>query len=164
MIQLGHGKHQQRLRASITGQTSHVAVDAASNKNLTKQLLSDAGVPVPHGVVVRSADEAVREAVRLGFPLVTKPLNGNHGRGVSTHLTTPDEVRSGFALAAQHSARVIVEQHYTGHDHRILVVGGQVVAVAQRLPAQVVGNGVSTVQALIDEVNHDPRRGLGHET
>lgn len=163
MIQLGHGKNQQRLRASMTGQTSHVAVDAASNKSLTKQLLSDAGVPVPRGVVVRSADEAVREAARLGFPLVTKPLNGNHGRGVSTHLTTPNEVSSGFALAAQHSVRVIVEQHYTGHDHRILVVGGQVVAVAQRVPAQVVGNGVSTVQILIDEMNHDPRRGAGHE-
>jgi cyanophycin synthetase len=163
MIQLGYGKNQQRLRASITGQTSHVAVDAASNKNLTKQLLSDAGVPVPRGAVVRSADEAVREAARLGYPLVTKPLDGNHGRGVSTHLTTPDEVRSGFALAAQHSARVILEQHYTGHDHRILVVNGQVVAVAQRVPAQVVGNGVSTVQALIDEVNRDPRRGAGHE-
>ncbi|UQN09713.1 cyanophycin synthetase [Deinococcus sp. QL22] len=163
MIQLGHGKNQQRLRASITGQTSHVAVDAASNKNLTKQLLSDAGVPVPRGVVVRSADEAVREAARLGYPLVTKPLDGNHGRGVSTHLTTADEVRSGFVLAAQHSARVILEQHYNGHDHRILVVNGQVVAVAQRVPAQVIGNGVSTVQALIDEVNRDPRRGAGHE-
>ncbi|MBC4018512.1 cyanophycin synthetase [Siccirubricoccus deserti] len=163
LVQLGWGKHQQRLRASITGRTSHIAVENASDKDLTRALLTQAGVPVPKGSVVRDAEAAVREAERLGFPVVTKPLDGNHGRGVSTGLTTADEIRRGFAEAARHGRRVVVEQHVRGRDHRILVVGGEVVAVAERVPAHVVGDGRRSVAELIEEANRDPRRGEGHE-
>lgn len=163
LVLLGTGRWQKRLRASVTGDTSHLAVVFAGNKAMTKALLAKAGVPVPRGAVVRDVEAAVQEASRLGFPVVVKPLNGNHGRGVSVDLQNAAEVRTGFGRAAQHSAQVLVEQHYQGHDHRILVVGGQVVAVSQRVPAHVTGDGVQTVQALIDEVNRDPRRGVGHE-
>ena len=163
MVVLGTGRWQKRLRASITGDTPHLAVTFAGNKSMTKTLLAQTGVPVPRGAVVRDVETAVQEAGRLGFPVVVKPLDGNHGRGVSVNLQDAAEVRTGFERAVQHSAQVIVEQSYQGYDYRILVVGGQVVAVSQRVPAQVTGDGVQTVQALIDEVNRDPRRGVGHE-
>jgi cyanophycin synthetase len=165
LIQLGHGKHQQKIRASITGRTSLVATDTASNKDLTKKLLDESGVPVPRGVVVRSEDEAVREAKRLRYPLVTKPLDGNHGRGVTIGIASEEQLRFGFREAqSQAKTRdVIVEQFFAGNDHRILVVGGKMVAVAERIPARVVGDGVSTIRQLVEEVNKDPRRGEGHE-
>jgi len=165
LIQLGHGKYQQKIRASITGRTGLVAADTASDKNLTKKLLDEAGVPVPRGVVVRDEEEAVREAKRLRYPLVVKPLDGNHGRGVTIGVTGEDQLRFGFREAQGQSkgGSVIVEQFYPGNDHRILVVGGKMVAVAERIPAQVVGDGVSTIRQLVEEVNCDPRRGEGHE-
>ncbi|MBP0445273.1 cyanophycin synthetase [Roseomonas sp. SSH11] len=163
LVQLGHGKKQQRLRASITGRTSSIAVEIAGDKDLTKSLLADAGIPVPKGAVVRSAEAAMREAGRIGYPVVTKPLDGNHGRGVSLDLRTPEAVRAGFEHAALHGRSVIVEQQFTGHDHRILVIGGEVRAVAQRVPAHVVGDGERSIAELIEEVNRDPRRGDGHE-
>lgn len=162
LIQLGQGARQKRLRASITSDTSHIGVESAGNKALTKTLLAAAGVPTPRGVVVRSVDEALAEARRLRFPLVTKPLDGNHGRGVSTGLNSPEALIWGFEQAAQHSRGVIVEEMLQGRDHRFLVVDGKVVAVAERVPAAVTGDGVSTVGALIDQVNRDPRRGVGH--
>lgn len=163
LIQLGYGKHQQRLRASISGRTPLIAVEAAGDKDLTKTLLAGAGVPVPRGAVVRSAAEAVREAERLGYPLVTKPLDGNHGRGVSIGLTSPEQVAWGYEQAAQHGRRVVVEQQLQGADHRILVVGGKMVAVAKRVPAHVVGDGQHSIAELVEMVNQDPRRGDGHE-
>ena len=165
LIQLGHGKYQQRIRASITGRTPLVAADTASDKNLTKKLLDEAGVPVPRGAVVRSEDEAVREGKRLRYPLVVKPLDGNHGRGVTIGVTGEEQLRFGFreAQAQSKGGGVIVEQFYPGNDHRILVVGGKMIAVAERIPAQVVGDGVSTIRQLAEEVNRDPRRGDGHE-
>ena len=165
LIQLGTGRHQQRIRASITGQTSLVSVDIAGNKNLTKQLLDESGIPVPRGVVVRDVEEAVREAKRLRFPLVTKPLDGNHGRGVTIGIANEEQLRFGFAEAqAQAKGRdVIVEQYFDGNDHRILVIGGELIAVAERVPAHVTGDGVRTIEQLIEEVNKDPRRGRGHE-
>lgn len=165
LIQLGHGKYQQRIRASITGKTSLVAVEAAQDKDFTKQLLAGSGVPVPKGVVVRSVDEAVQAARRLRYPLVTKSLDGNHGRGVTTDIREEAQLRFGFEQARAEAKRqsVILEQYFAGNDHRILVVGGQVVAVAERVPAHVVGDGVSTITALVEEVNKDPRRGEGHE-
>jgi cyanophycin synthetase len=165
LLQLGHGKFQKKIRASITGQTSLVAADTAGNKDLTKKLLDESGVPVPRGVVVRSEDEAVREARRLRFPLVTKPLDGNHGRGVTIEIRSEEQLRFGFREAqAQAKGRdVVVEQFYPGNDHRILVVGGKMIAVAERIPARVVGDGVSTIRQLVAEVNQDPRRGEGHE-
>jgi cyanophycin synthetase len=165
LIQLGHGRFQQKIRASITGRTALVATDTASDKNLTKKLLDESGIPVPRGVVVRHVDEALKAAKRLGYPLVTKPLDGNHGRGVTIGITGDDQLRFGFreAQAQARGRDVIVEQYYPGNDHRILVVDGRMIAVAERIPAQVVGDGVSTIRQLVDQVNEDPRRGDGHE-
>jgi cyanophycin synthetase len=163
LVQLGHGRHQKRLRASITGDTSQIATDIASNKHLTKTLLEQSGVPVPRGVVVRTIEEASREARRLGYPLVTKPLDGNHGRGITTAIADEEQLRFGFERAREHGRRVVVEQYLTGRDHRILVVDGKLVAVAERIPAHVVGDGIHSINQLIDAVNQDPRRGEGHE-
>src|SRR4051794_20154774 len=140
LIQLGHGRFQQKIRASITGRTALVATDTASDKNLTKRLLDESGVPVPRGIVARSEDEAVREAKRLRYPLVAKPLDGNHGRGVTIGITGEEQLRFGFREAqAQAKGRdVIIEQYFPGNDHRILVVDGKMIAVAERIPAQVI--------------------------
>lgn len=162
LVQLGWGRRQKRIRASVTGATSFLGVETAGDKDLTKALLDRAGVPVPLGRVVRTAEAAVAAAADLGM-VVTKPLDGNHGRGVTTGLTTPDAVRRGFEAAVQHGRRVVVERHLHGNDHRILVVGGELVAVAERVPARVVGDGVRSVRALVEAVNTDPRRGEGHE-
>lgn len=162
-IGFGQGCRQQRLRASITGKTSHVAVETAGNKDLTKRMLAEAGLPVPRGEVVRSADAAIEAAMRLRGPVVVKPLDGNHGRGVSIGLIGADAVRAAFVMAREHSARIIVEQQLLGRDHRALVVGGKLVALAERRPAQVVGDGETTLGRLIDRLNADPRRGDGHE-
>jgi cyanophycin synthetase len=163
LMQLGTGRYQKRIRASITGLTPSIATDAASDKDLTRSLLSDAGLPVPRGDVVRSIEAALRAAERIGYPVVVKPLDGNHGRGVSIDLSTPHEVTRAFEEAARHSRRVIVESCFKGRDHRILVVNGEVVAVAERVPALVVGDGRRSIATLVDEVNQDPRRGEGHE-
>jgi cyanophycin synthetase len=166
LVQLGHGKFQQRIRASITGKTSLVAVEAAGDKDFTKQLLADCGIPVPKGVVVRNVEDAVQAARRLRYPLVTKPLDGNHGRGVTTAIRDEEQLRFGFAEAqaeAKGGRSVIVEQYFEGRDHRILVVGGEVIAVAERVPAHVIGDGARSIAELIEEVNKDPRRGEGHE-
>ncbi|RIH77335.1 Cyanophycin synthetase [Calidithermus terrae] len=163
LVQFGYGKYQQRVRASVTSKTSQIAVEAAKDKSLTNRLLLTAGLPIPEGAVVSSAEEAVAEAERLGYPVVTKPLDGNHGRGVSTNLTTPEAVRWGFEQAAAHGPEVIVERHFQGKDYRVLVIGGEVVAVAERVPAHVVGDGEHTVAQLVEFTNADPRRGVGHE-
>jgi cyanophycin synthetase len=164
LVQLGYGKHQKRVRASISGCTSYLGVEIAGDKDLTKEFLVQAGLPVPRGVVVRTVEEAVQEAERLGWPVVTKPLDGNHGRGVSLDLGSAEDVRQGFEQATRHCRRVVVEQQSRGRDHCILVIGGEVVAVAERVPAHVVGNGHDSVAALIEIVNRDPRRGSGHVT
>src|SRR3546814_12938606 len=122
-------------------QTSQIAVDLAANKDLTKALLAEAGLPVPRGIVVRSADEAAAFAERVGFPLVTKPLDGNHGRGVSTALLNEAQGREGFEIAIKHSLRGVGERHLSGHGHPMVVVVGKVVAVAQGVPAQGMGGG-----------------------
>jgi cyanophycin synthetase len=165
LIQLGHGRFQQKIRASITGRTGLISTDTAGDKNLTKKLLDESGIPVPRGVVVREVEEAVRAARRLRYPLVTKPLDGNHGRGVTIEIQSEEQLRFGFREAqAQAKGRdVIIEQYFPGNDHRILVVDGKMVAVAERIPAQVVGDGVSTIRQLVEQVNKDPRRGDGHE-
>jgi cyanophycin synthetase len=164
LIQLGHGRKQQRIRASITGRTSLVAVDIAGDKDLTKSLLGDRGLPVSLGELVMTIEEAIKVAKRLRFPLVTKPVDGNHGRGVTTGIANEMQLRSGFAAAAAQGRRgVILEEQFIGHDHRILVIGGELVAVAERVPARVIGDGVGTIRQLIDNVNADPRRGNGHE-
>ncbi|EQB06485.1 cyanophycin synthetase [Sphingobium indicum] len=163
LIQLGLGSRQKRIRASITGDTSQVAVDIAGDKNLTKRLLDEAGLPVPRGGLFRDADAALAETKRLGWPLVIKPLDGNHGRGVTTGIRDEVAFRAAFDRALRHGRRVIVEQQLPGQDHRLLVIGGKLVAVAERRPAHVAGDGRLTIAQLIEEVNRDPRRGTGHE-
>ncbi len=163
LIQFGHGRYQQRIQATITSRTPHIAVEIASDKEETNKILANLGLPVPSQQLVRSADEAVAAADRMGYPVVVKPLDANHGRGVALNLTSADHVRSGFAQANQHSRSVIVETFVTGYDHRMLVVNGQLVAVSKRVPGHVVGDGTHTIEQLVAEVNRDPRRGVGHE-
>jgi len=165
LVQLGWGRYQQRIRATITSKTSSLAVDIAGDKDMTRRLLSAAGLPVPRGDVARTDDEAVAAAKRIGFPVVTKPLDGNHGRGVSLDLRTERDVRSGFKRAVKEARRgdVVVESYVTGNDYRVLVIGGHMVAVAERVPAHVTGDGTHTVGQLVEMTNADPRRGIGHE-
>ncbi len=163
LVQLGHGKFQRRIQATVTSETRHTAVEIASDKRLTNQILSDLGLPVPKQARVREVEEAVEAAGKLGFPVVLKPLDGNHGKGVSINLTTPEAVRVAFEKAYDYSSVVIVETFQEGHDYRILVVNGKVVAAAQRVPGHIVGDGQHTVAELVEIVNQDPRRGIGHE-
>ncbi len=163
LIQLGQGRYQQRIQATVTGRTSYIAVELAQDKEETNKILANCGLPVPRQELVRSADRAVRSAERLGYPVVTKPYNGNHGRGISIHLQTAEEVRAGFDMAAEHSSSVIVETYLQGADHRLLVVNGELIAATRRTPGRVVGDGVHSIRQLVDTVNLDPRRGIGHE-
>ena len=163
LVQLGHGKFQRRIQATITSETRHTAVEIASDKRLTNQILADLGLPVPRQVRVWEADEAVEEAEGLGYPVVVKPLDGNHGKGVGIGLRTAEQVRAAFEQAVYYSSTVIVETFQEGHDYRLLVVNGKLVAVSQRVPGHVVGDGRSTLAELVERVNEDPRRGVGHE-
>jgi cyanophycin synthetase len=163
LIQFGHGHQQRRIQATITSETRHIAVDISSDKEITNQLLGDVGLPVPRQESVYREESAVKEARRLGYPVVVKPYNANHGRGVSIGLTSDDEVRTAFAQARQHSRCVLIETFISGFDHRMLVIDGELVAVAKRVPGHVVGDGTRTISELVDLVNQDPRRGIGHE-
>ena len=165
LVQLGQGVHQQRIRATMTSRTPAIAVDIASDKSLTNKLLDSAGLPVPRAVVVETVDEAVAAAERIGYPCVTKPLDGNHGRGVALDLRSEDDVRAAFpeSLRQSRSGDVVVESYVAGSDYRVLVIGGKVAAVAERVPASVTGDGIQTVRELVEAANADPRRGLGHE-
>ncbi len=165
LIQLGQGVHQQRIRATMTSKTGALAVDIASDKDLTATLLGSAGLPVPRQAAVRTLQGAVEAADRIGFPLVVKPLDGNHGRGVCLDLTSRADVERAFDIAKAESKRgtIIVESFVTGRDYRCLIVGGRMQAIAERVPAHVVGDGEHTVRELVDITNADPRRGVGHE-
>ncbi|NRA29366.1 MAG: cyanophycin synthetase [Parvularculaceae bacterium] len=163
LIQLGQGKYQKRIEAALTSETGCIAVDLAKDKETSLELLRDLGLPVPDQYYARNIDAAVRAAEKIGYPVVVKPSDGNHGRGVSVNLQTPEEVEDAFDLAATHGSGVLVEQMIDGDDHRILVIDGKLCAAARRLPAHVVGDGTSTIRELIDVVNQDPRRGVGHE-
>jgi cyanophycin synthetase len=163
LVQLGHGRYQQRIQATISGRTPHIAVELASDKEETNKILASLGLPVPRQELVQNEGQAVRAARRIGYPVVTKPYNGNHGRGISIRLTTDAEVEHGFKVAREHSRSVIVETFLEGDDHRLLVVNGELVAATRRTPGHVVGDGEHTVAQLIDIVNQDPRRGVGHE-
>jgi cyanophycin synthetase len=165
LVQLGHGVHQKRIRATMTSQTSSLGVDIASDKKLTNKLLAGTGVPVPRSEVVRNEQEASAAAAAIGYPVAIKPLDGNHGRGVILNLADDDAVRAGYAAARAESRRggVVVESFMTGNDYRCLVIGGVLRAVAQRVPAHVVGDGEHSVAELVETTNADPRRGIGHE-
>ncbi len=163
LIQLGHGKYQQRIQATVTSNTRHIAVEIASDKEETNRILGELGLPVPRQQLARSPEAAERAAERLGYPVVVKPLDANHGRGVSLDLKTGAEVRAAFERAREHARTAVVENFITGFDHRMLVVNGELIAVAKRVPGHVVGDGERTVEQLIAVVNSDPRRGIGHE-
>ncbi|MDP9342662.1 MAG: cyanophycin synthetase [Actinomycetota bacterium] len=165
LLQLGQGKYQRRVRATMTSLTPALAVDIAGDKKLTTQLLAAAGLPVPRGEIVRTQQEAVAAARRIGYPVVTKPIDGNHGRGVMLELRDEHAVRSGFKQSLEEARRkaAVVESYVTGNDYRVLVIGGHMVAVAERIPAHVVGDGKHTVRQLVERTNQDPRRGIGHE-
>lgn len=162
LLQLGWGARQRRIRASATDRTGLIAAESAGDKSEAKALMQSVGLPVAAGGVATSPEGLLREAARLRRPLVVKPLGGNHGRGVTTGLMTDTELEAAFTRAARHGRRVLVEEQLHGRDHRILVVDGAVVAVAERTPAFVVGDGHRTVRALIAQTNEDPRRGEGH--
>ncbi|HJT63319.1 MAG TPA: cyanophycin synthetase [Candidatus Limnocylindria bacterium] len=165
LVQLGHGVHQKRIRATMTSQTAALGVDIAQDKKLTNRLLAATGVPVPRAEVVRGANEAVVAATRIRYPVAMKPLDGNHGRGVMLNLVDEAAVRAAYPIARAESrfGGVVVESFLVGNDYRCLVVGGQLRAVAQRVPAHVDGDGKQTVAELVAMTNADPRRGIGHE-
>ncbi|MCY7312371.1 MAG: cyanophycin synthetase [Pseudoxanthomonas sp.] len=163
LIQFGHGKYQQRIQATVTGKTPHIAVELASDKEETNKILGSLGLPVPRQELVSDASGAVRAARKLGGCVVTKPYNGNHGRGITINISGDDEIREGFAAAREHSRSVIVETYIGGDDHRLLVVNGELIAATKRTPGHVVGDGKHDIVELVDQVNSDPRRGVGHE-
>ncbi len=166
LIQLGHGRYQKRIQATITSETHYISVELASDKEATNKILADLGLPVPSQRMVYDGQNAVRAAERIGYPVVVKPLNANHGRGISVGLDNAEDVTEAFTLAQENnrdSRAVIIESYIQGLDHRMLVVNGKLVAVSKRVPGHVVGDGAQTVEALIEEVNSDPRRGVGHE-
>ncbi|HMY20434.1 MAG TPA: acetate--CoA ligase family protein, partial [Polyangium sp.] len=163
LVQFGWGTYQKRIQATVTSETRHIAVEIAQDKQLTNSLLERAGLPVPRQERAYSADEAVEIAERLGYPIVVKPMDLSHGRGVALDLTTAEAVRDAFNKAYDLSSYVLVETFQHGKDHRVLVVNGEVVAVSERVPGHVIGDGQSTIKQLVDIVNTDPRRGVGHE-
>jgi len=163
LVQFGQGKYQKRIQATVTSETRHIAVEIASDKEETNRILGELGLPVPKQRVVRTVEGAVVAASRLGYPVVVKPLDANHGRGVSLDLKTEAEVTAAFAKAREHARSVIVETFLAGFDHRMLVIGGELVAVAKRVPGHVVGDGEHDIAQLVEIVNQDPRRGIGHE-
>ncbi len=163
LIQLGYGKNQVRFRATMTDQTSSIAVDIASNKDETKRMLGDAAIPVAKGVCIAYPEEVAEAVRKIGFPLVFKPLDGNHGKGASINVKTIEEANAAYEHAKKYSRKIIVEKFIEGFDFRILVIDHKFIAAALREPAHVIGDGVSTIQQLIDNENKDPRRGYGHE-
>ncbi|HTN16801.1 MAG TPA: cyanophycin synthetase [Chitinophagaceae bacterium] len=163
MLMLGWGKNQKIIRASMTSTTSSIGVDIAADKERTKQILSKAHLPTPKGTLVLDEDELAEAIELIGFPVVVKPVDGNHGRGITTNITDLEAAVTAYKLARTVSRYVILERFVRGWDYRFLLVNFKLVAVAKRTPAMVIGNGVSTIQQLIDEVNEHPERGDGHE-
>jgi cyanophycin synthetase len=164
LIQLGYGANQKRMQATMTDSTGILGVELACDKEATKRILGNAGVPVPRGTTINYLDE-LEEAIENvgGYPIVIKPLDGNHGRGITIDIKTWEEAEAAYDAARQISKAIIVERYYVGRDHRVLVVDGKVVAVAERVPAHVIGNGRSSIIELIEETNNDPNRGDGHD-
>jgi cyanophycin synthetase len=163
LVQLGYGKNQVRFRATMTDRTSSIAVDLAGNKDTTKRMLKNASIPVADGMCISKEEEVEEVIAQIGFPLVFKPLDGNHGKGATINVKTLEEARLAYDHAKKYSRRIIVERFVTGHDFRVLVINNRFIAAAMREPAHVTGDGVSSLQQLIDKENSDPRRGIGHE-
>ena len=163
LVQLGYGVNQMRFQATITCNTSNIAVDIACNKEETKRMLDNASIPVASGSICVDEEDLEDTIRKIGYPIVIKPLDGNHGKGASINVTNWEDAKSGLAFAKEYSRRVIVEKFITGFDFRVLVINNKLVAAAKRVPANVIGNGKNTIQELIDTTNLDPRRGYGHE-
>ena len=163
LVQLGYGKNQVRFRATMTDKTSSIAVDLASNKDETKKMLTEAAIPVANGMCISEISEIETVISRVGFPLVFKPLDGNHGKGASINVKTKEEALVAFEHAKKYSRKIIVEKFISGFDFRILVINHQFIAAALREPAHVIGDGISTIEQLIELENQDERRGYGHE-
>ncbi len=164
MIQLGYGVHQKKIQATLSDRTSVLGVELASDKEGTKQILRSSGIPVPRGTVIDYLNE-LQDAIDDvgGYPIVIKPLNGNHGRGITININEWEQAEAAYDAAKEVSKAVIIERFYEGSDHRVLVINGKVVAVAERIPAHVVGDGQSTISDLVEETNRDSRRGDGHD-
>ncbi len=163
LVQLGYGINQKRIQATVASTTSSIAVEIACDKEDTKNLLEAAEIPVPKGRICYDEEDLEIAASRIGYPLVTKPINGNHGKGATTNLENWDDLKIGFESAKKYGRGIIVEKYIKGYDHRILVINYKFVAAAKRTPACVIGNGKNSIKELIDIVNSDPRRGYGHE-
>lgn len=163
LVQLGYGVNQKRVQATVASTTSSIAVEIACDKEETKNLLEKAEIPVPKGVIGYDEEDLRAAIKKIGYPIVTKPVNGNHGKGATTNLRNWDDALKGLAAAKKYGRAVIIEKYIVGYDHRILVINYKFVAAAKRTPASVYGNGKSTIRELIDLVNTDPRRGYGHE-
>lgn len=163
LVQLGYGINQKRIQATVAGTTSNIAVEIACDKEDTKNILDAAAVPVPKGYIIYDEEDLQDAVKRIGYPIVIKPINGNHGRGATTNIQNWDDAVTALAAAKKISRGVICEKFITGHDFRLLVINYKLVAAALRTPACVTGDGKSTIKQLIDEVNKDPRRGYGHE-
>jgi cyanophycin synthetase len=162
-VQLGYGVNQMRFQATITCKTSSIAVDIACNKEQTKKMLENASIPVASGSICVDEESLADVINKIGYPIVLKPLGGNHGKGASINVTNWEDAVSGLAFAQTYGQRVIVEKFITGFDFRVLVIDNKLVAAAKRVPAHIIGNGVDTIQQLIATTNLDPRRGYGHE-
>jgi cyanophycin synthetase len=163
LVQLGYGVNQKRIRATIASTTSNIAVDIACDKEETKMLLEAAEIPVPRGTVIKT-EEDLRDAIeRFGYPLVIKPIDGNHGKGNTTNITTWEQAVKALAAAKEYGRNVIIEKFITGFDFRCLVINYKFICAALRTPASVIGDGKNNIQWLIGETNKDPRRGYGHE-
>ena len=163
LVQLGYGVNQMRFQATITQKTSNIAVDIACNKEETKRMLDNASIPVASGSICVDDEDLEACIQKIGFPIVIKPLDGNHGKGASINVKNIADAKAGLLFAKTYSRRVIVEKFITGFDFRVLVIDNKLVAAAKRVPAHVVGNGKESIQQLIDITNMDPRRGYGHE-
>jgi cyanophycin synthetase len=163
LVQLGYGVNQKRIRATIASTTSSIAVDIACDKEETKNLLEAAEIPVPRGVIIRT-EEGLKEAIeKLGYPIVLKPIDGNHGKGATTNIMNWEQSLTALAAAQKYSRSVICEKFITGFDFRVLVINSKFICAALRTPASVIGDGKHDIQWLVDETNKDPRRGYGHE-
>mgnify|MGYP003385281266 CR=1 FL=1 len=164
MVMFGWGAKQRRIQAAELDATSAIAESIAQDKHLTKKLLATAGVPVPLGYEVATADDAWAAALKIGLPVVVKPKNGNQGKGVTVNIASREQLAAAFATATEFDSEILVERFLPGNDFRLLVVGNKVVAAARRDPPSVVGDGLHSVRELVEEVNRDPRRGSGHST
>ncbi len=163
LVQLGYGANAKKIQATIASTTRFLGVEIAGNKDTTKAILGFHGIPVPGGDVTRDVEEGLRIANRIGWPVVVKPLDASHGRGIVTNIRTEEEFRTAFEDAKEYRNSIIIERFLPGRDFRLLVIDHKFIAAAERVPAHVIGDGTHTIEQLVDLANEDPRRGFGHE-